>query len=1477
MDRFGNLFVADSGNNRVMEMTPAASGFDTPVTILSGLSNPTGLTTDWYGNLFVTDTGNNRILMLPVETGGFASAVTVASGLSNPHGITVDSVYNLFVANTGSNTVLEIPYLAGTYTAPVVVGAGFNNPMSVAVDPSRSLYVADTGNREIVKEPFTSGGYSTQTVLWKNEFTPSNIYVDKSYDLFVADIGNNRIVENPWAASANRYNGQIILGNGYTSPLGVVSAPNGNVYVVDADLNQLLQVSTGSVAFGAVTTGSAGSQLTFNFNVAAGTTVGAVSILTSGVSGKDFVDAGNSSCLAQTYSAVTICSINVTFNPLGSGLHMGAIVFYDTLGNTLASAFTSGVGSEPQAAFIPGTATTLSAQLSGPSGVTVDGSGNVYIADTGNNRIVEIPWTGSGYGQQTTVFATGLNTPMGLAIDGAGNLYIASNGNDKVVKLPWTGSRFGAGVKVGTGMYGPYGVAVDAVGNLFVANTLAGQVVKFPWTGSAYLPEVEVGNYHKSPIGIAIDGNGTVYFSDPYQNQLAQVPWTGTKYSLQTNVPNFQTSFPSAIAVDGNTNLYILDTVENKVLLLPWQGTGFGQQITVAEGFNAPSGLAVDGNGNLYVADTGNNQVVKIQLSVPAPLSFAQTYVGSTSTDSAKITTIQNIGNEALSFSSITFPADFPESAGTANACAGNTTLDAGKSCELAIDFTPAAIGSPLGEAITVTDNSLENPASQQSFAVTGTSLPKVTQTISFAPIAGVTYGAAPIVLASTASSGLSVTLSVVSGPASLSHGNILTVTGAGVVTLEATQGGNSVYLPAAPVIVSVSVAPATLTVAPVNTTAVYGSIPATFHYAITGFVRNDSAGTAVAGQPVIACAASSASPAGTYTLTIARGTLTSSSYTFAFAPATLTVKQAILQIITGSPTHAYGSPMPAFSWKLSGFLNGDTAKVVTGSPVITTAANSGSPVGSYPILVSPGTLAAANYTFSGSPATLTVAPAILIVSANNQSIPYGSALPALSYSIVGFVNGDKQSSAVRGTPAMATTAAVNSGAGLYAITVSAGTLTAANYRFIFNAAVLSIQKAVLLVTPSSATSTYGAKLPAFSYTVTGFVHGDTASTALTGTPSLSTPANSASAPGTYLITASAGSLISKNYSFSFRTATLSIGKATLTVSAKPITTVYGAALPALSYSFSGFLNGDGIASISGAPSLTTSANKASPVGSYPVVMALGTLVSAKYSFVLVNTTLKVSPATLIVRASAASTIYGEALPAFTYTLSGFVNGDTAAVVSGIPVLKSSAAAAPSAGAYPIAVTQGNLSASNYTFVFVNATLTVNKALLTVRAANQETTYGAALPVLTYTLTGFVNGDSQAKATTGAPAISTAATSASSAGNYWINAAAGTLTSANYSFQFGPGVITVNSAPLTVTANSLSVAVGGVIPALTYTVSGFVNGDTQAAATTGSPALSTKATASSKAGTYSIAAGKGSMAARNYQMIFQNGTLTLTQ
>jgi streptogramin lyase len=159
---------------------------------------------------------------------------------------------------------------------------------------------------------------------------------------------------------------------------------------------------------------------------------------------------------------------------------MGAAVLYDNQGNALATAFFSGTGMQPQVAFVPGTETQLGTQLSGPSGVGVDGEGNVYIADTGNNRVVEVAWTGSDYGAQTVIPLAALNTPIGLAVDGAGNLYIVSNGNDKVIKLAWTGAGFGTQTKVGVSFYGPSAVTVDSSGDVYVADTLDNRLYKLP-------------------------------------------------------------------------------------------------------------------------------------------------------------------------------------------------------------------------------------------------------------------------------------------------------------------------------------------------------------------------------------------------------------------------------------------------------------------------------------------------------------------------------------------------------------------------------------------------------------------------------------------------------------------------------------------------------------------------------------------------------------------------------------------------------------------------------------------------------------------------------------------------------------------------------------------------------------------------------------------------------------------------------------
>ncbi len=163
----------------------------------------------------------------------------------------------------------------------------------------------------------------------------------------------------------------------------------------------------------------------------------------------------------------------------------------------------------------------------------------------------------------------------------------------------------------------------------------------------------------------------------------------------------------------------------------------------------------------------------------------------------------------------------------------------------------------------------------------------KASQTISFPSLAATTYGAAPIHLAATASSGLPVSYSV-TGPAKLS-GARLTLTGAGEVSVTATQPGNASYLAAPLVARSFSVAKAPLTVTANSVTRAYGAANPALTYKLSGFVDGDSAAI-VGGTAVLATTAGPASSAGSYPITFTSEGLTAANYSFAYVAGTLTV-----------------------------------------------------------------------------------------------------------------------------------------------------------------------------------------------------------------------------------------------------------------------------------------------------------------------------------------------------------------------------------------------------------------------------------------------------------------------------------------------------------------------------------------------------------------------------------------------------------
>ena len=364
---------------------------------------------------------------------------------------------------------------------------------------------------------------------------------------------------------------------------------------------------------------------------------------------------------------------------------------------------------------------------------------------------------------------------------------------------------------------------------------------------------------------------------------------------------------------------------------------------------------------------------------------------------------------------------------------------------------------------------------------------------------------------------------------------------------------------------------------------------------------------------------------------------------------------------------------------------------------------------------------------------TETVDKALLTVTAYNQTRLYGQADPTFTYVISGLPAGQTLASlGVTGAPTLFSSDTVASPVGAYTITVGAGTLAAAGYGFTTVNGTLTVNKAHLTVTANAASRLYGAADPTFSATYTGFVNSDTASV-VNGHPTFTSTDTATSPVGPYTITPILGTLWASNYNFTvFNTGTLTVNKAHLTVSANSASRVYGAADPALTYTLTGFVNGDTASVVGGKASISSNDTVTSPVGTYTITPVLGTLTASNYDFTVFNTaTLTVGKADLSVSAVAASRAYGAADPSFAVTIAGFVNGQTASVVSGQASITSNDTVTSPVGSYTITPSLGTLSATNYAFtVFSTATLTVTKASLTVTANAASRLYGAAGPGL---------------------------------------------------------------------------------------------------------------------------------------------------
>jgi hypothetical protein len=329
------------------------------------------------------------------------------------------------------------------------------------------------------------------------------------------------------------------------------------------------------------------------------------------------------------------------------------------------------------------------------------------------------------------------------------------------------------------------------------------------------------------------------------------------------------------------------------------------------------------------------------------------------------------------------------------------------------------------------------------------------------------------------------------------------------------------------------------------------------------------------------------------------------------------------------------------------------------------------------------------------------------------------------------------------------------------------------------------------------------------------------------------------------------------------------VNPAALSVTASSATINFGDPVPAITASYSGFVNGDSAGSLTTAPTCSTTYTQGSPVSGSPYPTTCSGAVDPNYTITYTPGTVNVNGIPLTITASSASVVFGSAIPSVTPSFTGFVNGDTSAVLTTQPICMTTATSTSPVGTYP--TTCSGAATTNYNISYVPGTVTITAASLIITASSATVTYGSAVPAVTPSFAGFVNGDTSA-ILTAQPVCSTSATATSNVGTYPSNCSSAAAT--NYTISYVPGTITIGASPLTITASNGAMTYGGVVPAITPSFAGFVNGQ-NSSVLTAQPVCSTTATATSNVGTY--ASSCSGAAAANYVIGYAPGTVTVSQ
>lgn len=689
-DLLGNIFFIDKDNQRVRRIDintgiitsvagSGAMGFngDKSLAIAASLNFPEAVAVDKVGNLFISDTENGRIRRVDANTGiitsiagsgefGFGGdgGLAINAKLNRPKGVTIDNLGNLLVADTDNNRIRQVDLNTGIITSVVGGGergsngfsgdgglatsASLDRPNAVAVDKVGNLFIVDTENHRIRRVDSSTKIITTVAGNGDNELNggfsgdggpatsaslsrPETIAIDKTGNIFIVDRGNNRtrrIDINTGIITTFAGNGIFGVGgdggpaiNAILNSTAVALDIKGNLLIADEFNLRIRQVDVNT---GIITTFAGGAN-------------------------RDL----------KRFSGDGGLAINARFNsPRGVVIdQVGNLFIADTRNNRVRrldarTGIITTIAGTGRFDF-DGDGLATNSSLNFPQGMLVDNGGNLFVADTFNSRVRRVD---VNVGVISTIAGTirgfagdgGLATsarflgPVSVTTDQLGNLFIADSGNNRIRRLDArtriittvAGSNsFGSFGGRGDGdlatkaeLFGPQSVAVDPAGNLFIADTfnqrirradastgiittVAGKGLlagEFGGDGGSALNAI-LDNPHE----VILDTEGNLIIADSFNGRVRKVDAStgiintivgGGDFKLNSDeglATTLALVSPIKLALDREGNLFITDEGSNKVLVVKAVAKVLGtqRQVTIINATATKSSLTINGKG----------------------------------------------------------------------------------------------------------------------------------------------------------------------------------------------------------------------------------------------------------------------------------------------------------------------------------------------------------------------------------------------------------------------------------------------------------------------------------------------------------------------------------------------------------------------------------------------------------------------------------------------------------------------------------------------------------------------------------------------------------------------------------------------------------------------------------------------------------------------------------------------------------------